>query len=204
VKGHIASLIRRLAKLVMDHAQRVLPASKREWAKAMQAEFQHVPGSLHSLNWVLGCVVVSYAERLRLMNRSRLQVSHWLFGIESLICFGPLTCLWLVAVLNLIRSGNEPQVFVGTLLATLAPLALVLALRFAAMRASPNRKLVAAIAAGFIALGILQVVGMFNQAANMNIFWFSIEWRLVVLFSILPALCCWHLTMLETNSSHAA
>ena len=131
------------------------------------------------------------------MNRSHAQVSGWLYGIESLICFGPLTALWYVAILNIGRFSNEPRIMTGLLFATLAPIALFLSLRYAALRKSPGRKVLLALTAGFVALAILQVVSLLTQAPNFGTFWSNVEWRILVLQSVLPAVCCWHFSMLE-------
>ena len=58
-----------------------------------------------------------------------LRISKWLLGIEALVCFAPMTLLWLVAVIQLRRLLYDPGIVIATALATIAPLALLLALR---------------------------------------------------------------------------
>ena len=195
----VGVLIRRIAEHVVAHAERALGARHRDWGRAMRAELDHIDGSLRALRWSLGCVAASYQERFRVMNRTHVQISSWLFGIEALVCLGPLTLLWCVAVLNLSRLSGEPNVVWSTLFATIAPIGLLLALRFSAAGKVPSRKVTYSLTAAFLVLGLLQIAGMAREAASAGTFWFGFEWKLVVLFSVLPAVCCWHLSMQESR-----
>jgi len=102
-----------------------MPAAQRGWVRAMRAELDHIDGSAEGLRWALGCPVMCYQQRMRLMNRTQLQVSNWVMGAESLLCFGPLTLLWIVAVSNFGPLSAEPKTLVAVALATAAPIALL-------------------------------------------------------------------------------
>lgn len=190
-----SGLLKRLAESLMVHAEGSLPERQRDWGKAMRAELAYIDGRGATIRWALGCAITCYTERFQAMNRSHMQISSWLFGIESLICFGPLTLLWSFAILHL--GLLEPIVLPAIVLATLAPIGLVLALRCAALRRSPNRKVAFALTTGFLVLGALQIIATVSQAPIPGTFWFDFEWRVAVLISALPALCSWHLSMLD-------
>lgn len=53
----------RLAKALLGHAARVMPAARADWARAMQAEAEHLPPR-GRLSFAVGCVRSSYRQRL--------------------------------------------------------------------------------------------------------------------------------------------
>lgn len=52
-----------LGHKVLRHAERVMPTARREWARAMAAELEHLP-ERDRLSFALGCVTSSYRQRL--------------------------------------------------------------------------------------------------------------------------------------------
>ena len=190
--------LKHIARTLTAHANSMLPAYRREWGTAMGEELEHIDNPVYALRWALGCITTSYTERLRFMNRSDLRVSKWLLSIEALVCFAPLTLLWLAAILNIQRLLGEPGILVATALATIAPLALLLVLRHIAIGRPLQHRTQIGLAVAFGAVGLLQVTAMF-AAQGPKIFWFQGEWGIVLLCSVLPALCCLHLSQLATD-----
>jgi len=136
--------------------------------------------------------------KLKYMNRANLRIAKWLLAIEALVCFAPLTLLWLAAILNITHFLGEPGILLATALATIAPLALLLALRHIAIGRPLHHRTQIGLAMAFGAVGLLQVTAM-HAAQGPKIFWFHGEWGIVLLCSILPALCCLHLSLLATD-----
>lgn len=71
----------RLARLLIDHADRMMPAARRGWGQAMKAELAHLPSTPAALRFALGCVQASYALRVRelmtLSSVARLTLAAW-------------------------------------------------------------------------------------------------------------------------------
>ena len=63
-----STFARRLAERLAAHAESVMPRERRDWARAMRNEIEHLPHDRHVLFWAVGCVVASYLERSRTMN----------------------------------------------------------------------------------------------------------------------------------------
>ncbi|MBF8270009.1 MAG: hypothetical protein HW386_1718 [Gammaproteobacteria bacterium] len=132
------------------------------------------------------------------MNRSDLRIAKWLLSIEALVSFAPMTLLWLVRVIQLRRFLGEPGIVLATAYATIAPLALLLALRYIVFGRPPNFRGQIALVAGFGLIGMLQIIAIYT-APGPNFSWYQGEWVFVLLCSILPALCCLHLSQLAES-----
>lgn len=78
-----------LAKALLDHAARVMPPGREQWARAMQAEAQHLPAS-EQLPFAIGCVRSSYRQFLTEAD-TMLRTGRWaiLFGL----CAAGAVCL---------------------------------------------------------------------------------------------------------------
>ena len=63
-------ITRRVAYRVAQHAARISPPERADWCQAMTHEMDHLPREASVLKWALGCVYVSYTERVRAMTRS--------------------------------------------------------------------------------------------------------------------------------------
>lgn len=57
------SPIRRAACALARHAAGVMPAAHADWARAMEAEIDHIRGDADALRWALGCVWAGYRVR---------------------------------------------------------------------------------------------------------------------------------------------
>jgi hypothetical protein len=187
-----ANIARRIAAMLVDRAARWLPARRSEWGDAMREELRHVKSDRHALEWALGCVFASFIERVHAMNDSQLGVSRWVAVLEWLVCFGPLTLLW-VASVWVIGTGVETsrETVAAMLIGTLGPVALVAALAGTiSSKAFPQRWLIKSLLTGFLVLGVLQLLEMFR---TLRVHWFDFDWSLIVLLAVLPLLGCLHL-----------
>ncbi|MES1196183.1 MAG: hypothetical protein ABUL58_04475, partial [Steroidobacter sp.] len=72
----------RIASALLDHAESVMPPHRRDWSRAMRAEFEHIEQN-HLLQWAFGCVIACYIERLTIMDRSNFAISKWLLAVEA-------------------------------------------------------------------------------------------------------------------------
>jgi hypothetical protein len=186
------NIARRIAAMLVDRAARWLPARRSEWGDAMREELHHVKSHRRALEWALGCVLASFTERVRAMSVSRLGVSRWVAVLEWLVCFGPLTALWVAAV-SYIGTGVETSraTLAAVLIGTLGPVALITALAGTiSSKAFPQRWLIKSLLTGFLVLGLLQVLEMFR---TLRVHWFDFDWSLIVLLALLPLLGCLHL-----------
>ena len=66
-----ASLVRRLASALIDHAAHVLPPLLSSWGEVMKCEIDHIEDDVEAVRWAAGCVIASYLEMGgRKMNQS--------------------------------------------------------------------------------------------------------------------------------------
>jgi hypothetical protein len=184
-------IARRIAVMLVDRAARWLPTRRSEWGEAMREELRHVKSDRHVLEWALGCVFASFTERVRAMSVSRLGVSRWVAVLEWLVCFGPLTLLWLAAVSFIGTGVDTARVITVMLIGALGPIALVAALAGTiSSKAFPQPWLIKSLLAGFLLLGVLQLLEM-SKAVRLH--WFDVNGSPFVLLAVLPLLGCLHL-----------
>jgi hypothetical protein len=48
-----------------EHAVAIMPAARKEWARAMRAELTLLDAGIERLQWSLGCLRAAYSERVR-------------------------------------------------------------------------------------------------------------------------------------------
>jgi hypothetical protein len=85
------SLSRRIARRLMRHAARVMPAP--EWGAAMQNELEAIADDRVALRWTVGCLVAGYSERANSMLQSwyvRLAVAGLILLLAANEFFAPL------------------------------------------------------------------------------------------------------------------
>ena len=216
------SLLRRSAAALMRISALSLPPRRRDWAAAMRSEYEHIHADRQAFNWAAGCLLVSLKERM-IMIKGDLRVSRWLLTPEMLLCFVPLTLLWLDGIdggsglLRLNRAFIQKYFIAapggtmllialisGVILATIGPIALVAALRLILWgRPIRNAWLRAALVAAPLVYGvtaifsrIVDIGGAAFSAAASDAFDF---WSGIVLLSLLPALGALHLLRLSPS-----
>jgi hypothetical protein len=187
----------------------------------MRSEFMHIHSDREALYWALGCVLVSLKQRMTTMITGNLKISRWLLTPEMLLCFAPLTLLWLDGIdgssglLHLNRATID-KYFLGTpgggvfliallsgvVLATIGPIALVAAFRLIVWGRSIKSPLLrAALIGAPLLCGLMSLIARaasggssaFEPAAA-DAFDF---WSGIMLLSVLPTLGAAHLLSLS-------
>jgi hypothetical protein len=210
------SLPRAIGSLLMRGAERLLPRRRRVWAAAMRSEFQHLTDR-QALAWAAGCLLVSLKERMAMI-KGNLKISRWLLAPEMLLCFLPLTLLWLDGLdgtSGLLRLSNAAlqknfisapggmlflaAMLLGVLFATIGPVGIVTALRAIVWRRPvKNRWLRAALVAGPLLYGVMALTARAAESGVGAMLDFSASdafdfWSGMLLLSVLPALGAAHL-----------
>ena len=198
------TIMRRLAAILVQLAFLILPASGKEWAQAMLAEFYSIEREDHALTWAVGCVIAAIKMRGEAMLIGNLKVSRRVLGLELILCFNPLTFAWLeslfwLSMTNLvtfqysIRNAVQPVPFVvlnisTLILGTLGPLSLIVGFRSIFLRDHfPGKFTQRILFAGPLALGII-------HAACWSLLRVGFDYRSAIfLVSILPALSAAHM-----------
>jgi len=184
-----------VASALVQHACRALPPTRHEWARAMYSEVESIDDDFDAMLWSLGCVFACYRERMHVMVTSSQNLARWVLGLEVLVCMGPLTLMWMAAVYVLGTTANAASgVLVPTALGTAGPIGLLLAIRAVVMRRFVPAKLFVLLAGVFAALALLQL-------ARVGTPWFAFDWRVLLLNSILPAVACAHLALIEARQN---
>ena len=193
-----ATWLRRLASAPLVLASALVPASHREWLDGMRVEVAYIESDAVALRWALGCVVASLKWRARVMLTLNGRISRPVLVLEWLMCFGPLTLMWIVSLLY-VRWGGLPtdlavKLSVGVACATLGPVALLVALMVTLSKQSQAMTRIARwlpVAAGAMCLLQLLDIGK----------WFRFDPGTFVLLSLLPLLGCLHVMHLSKPSS---
>jgi hypothetical protein len=192
------TIMRSSAERVTALASYLLPAAHRAWAQDMRAELDHVESDAAALSWSIGCLMASLYQRVNAMLKLNAEVSRSVLMLEWLMCFGPLTLLWVAAVRYIaIYKDASTDILIATATGTLGPLALVAA--FAATLTKTHARyarLATILATAFGAMMLLRLVDMGGQG-RLNLAWFKFDWSLIVLISLLPMLGCLHLVYLS-------
>ena len=194
-----SSFLRRAAAGLVRHSASILPKNRSHWAHAMAAEFDHIPGNAEALRWALGCVLASYAERIRIMSDVSLPVSRWVLCSEMLFCFTPLTLCFLTILAYWERlSGLEAAIYLST--ALLGPIGFAIAFKSIVLNRPALSK------AGYWILCILATWTLLAYPLHVlaNSGGHALDWwREFVLIALLPALAATHLIYLARSSKPA-
>jgi hypothetical protein len=179
-----------VATLLVRHAVWVSPPKRKDWVQAMRHELDHIPLGVSALQWAVGCVLVSYIERIRFMTRSLTTLPRWLLALEMTVCLAPLTLLF-IAILAAIARGLMPVEY-GVLygsMSVLGPVGLAVAVRLILFSGDAvGRTTVVAL----VLLAPWTVVACSGQVLHDGAP-FSNTWRDFVLIALLPALGAIHL-----------
>jgi hypothetical protein len=197
------SLAWRLALGLTAHAARILPPERREWSKAMISEVDHLPSAGAAMRWAIGCVFAGYLERIRTMTHQIGHVARWVLSLEMLICFVPVTFLFVAVILSSMRGVWSIQTSLLYASATLiGPIGLVISLRSLVLGQAVGRTTSTALCllAAWTFASYLSLVLKYHSSRHTN--W----WQIVVLIAFLPALAAAHLAFIaaEARKSRAA
>jgi len=102
-------MISALAERLLDHAARIMPAGRRDWALAMRVELTAIASADDALAFALGCVWTAYRERISPMRiallTGRLAVAAVSLLTAAAHAFLPLQML--AIVVDLKRHGLD-------------------------------------------------------------------------------------------------
>ncbi|HKQ13514.1 MAG TPA: hypothetical protein VJT80_08785 [Steroidobacteraceae bacterium] len=177
----------------MTAASRLLPAARRDWGEAMRAEIDYAKSDAAALGWAFGCVLASMKERAHAMIISNGRISRWVLMVEWLVCFGPLTWLWCVAVAHISGPDAPFVLLIATTIGSLGPLALVTSML--ATLAGIQRGLwpiAVWLAVGYSIAAVLQLVDAIVNG-GLRLQWFESNGSTLVLLTILPLAGSLHL-----------
>jgi hypothetical protein len=179
----------RIARLLAGHAARNLPAGRREWSRAMLNEIEHLPDAGTAIHWGAGCIVTGYIDRIHTMNRSLKHVSPLIFSLEMLLCFVPITWLFLAVLSSSVRGAWPAADALLYLSATLSgPVGLIIALRTALLGREAGRLGIASCVLAAWSFTAYSGLIVRNEGGLS-----SDGWRSFVLIGLLPALATAHL-----------
>lgn len=192
----------------------------------MRAELDSLGNDRDALSWAIGCVVAGAKERISTMLAPNLKVSRWILIAEMLLCFVPLTVLWLDAVSassGLVQLHGDvarnyffhapggrfalATTLAGAILGTLGPLSLIAAFRFVvAGRFPSSRWLPAALIAGPALYGVLTLLARLAMAGTGGFGFGALDsfdfWSGILLLSALPSLGALHMRYLASRKPH--
>jgi hypothetical protein len=193
----------RVALALAAHAAKVLPPERREWSQAMIAEVDHLPSADAAINWAIGCVFAGYIERMRTMNHPIGHVARWVLSLEMLICFMPVTVLFVGVILGAMRGVWSTSTSLLYASATLiGPIGLVISVKSLVLRQTIGRMTSATLCllAAWTFASYLALV-LSNQSSRP-----SGWWQTFVLVAFLPALAVAHLAFIaaKARKSHTA
>jgi hypothetical protein len=190
-------LRRRIAIALLHVATWVLPASRREWLRDMRGEFDYVQSESAALEWAAGCLWASFKERAMLNSNG--QISRPVLVLEWLMCFVPLTMIWIAGLRYIVHFGATADIVIGTAFGTLGPVALVIAL-FATLSKSGQsfRRILQVLLGAFALMCVLQLVDA-GAKGRLNLAYFRFDWSVFVLLSVLPLAGTVHLSWLSRS-----
>lgn len=220
------SLRRRLALSLLRSIDPLMPASRRDWARAMRAELDHLKDDSQALRWAIGCVVAGSKERINTMFAANLTISRWILVPEMLLCFLPLTLGWLDALVGgsgIVRLNGEviekyflhtpggvfalATMITGTAIGVLGPLGLASAFRLIATGRPPgSRWFRTALIAGPTLYGVLTLASRWAIGGKSALSFDASDafdfWSGILLLSILPSLGAAHMLHLARPTSN--
>ena len=215
----VGTLTRRLAIRLLSTAVRLLPRSRAEWARAMLSEMHYLKSDRRAVVWAAGCCIASIKERAIAMITGDPRVARWIFCLEMILCFVPLSIGWLdslfggsgVIWLNgevvhryFISSSDDEIVLAmmisGAILGALGPMGLFAAYRLIVTgRPIGSPWLGTALVVGPLLYGVLTLGCRFFIGGSAAFGFNSPDafdlWSGVLLLSLLPALGAAHLLL---------
>jgi hypothetical protein len=201
---------------LMRATERLLPPRRRVWAEAMRREYEHLERR-EAMTWAAGCFLVGLKERIAMI-KGNLKISRWLLAPEMMLCFLPLTLLWLDGIdgasglLRLSRATLEKNfigapggtlflvtMLAGVLFATIGPVGIITAVRAILWRQPVNHPwLRRALVAAPLLYGVVALAARAAELGVGGLLDFNVSdafdfWSGMFLLSVLPALGAAHL-----------
>jgi hypothetical protein len=187
----------RVALGLAAHAAKILPPERGEWSNAMVSEVNYLPSAVAAIRWSIGCIFAAYIEKIRTVGRPIGRLSPWVLGLEMLICFVPVTFLFVAVALSSLRGmWPGPTSLLYASVTLIGPIGLFMSVRVILFRQNAGRSMSAALCvlAAWSSLSYLAlVVGNHNSRT-------SDWWQILVLIAILPAVGAAHLTLMAVEA----
>jgi hypothetical protein len=217
--------MRRLAIGLLSIAARLLPKSRAEWARAMFSEMHCLENDLHAAHWAAGCCIASIKERVNTMHTGNFRIAPWVFCLEMILCFVPLSIGWLDSLFGgagIIRLNGEviSRHFIGApgseivlvlmvsgaIFGVLGPIGLIAAFRLVALGIRLRSPwLRTALIVGPLLYGMVTLVFQFALGGPKAFSLTAIDaldlWSGVLLLSVLPALGAAHMLLFGLGRS---
>lgn len=191
---------RQLAIALLHVASRILPAARREWLRDMRGELEFLKSDRAALSWAFGCVFASVQERVLAMLNLNGGISRPVLILEWLMCFVPLTLLWLAAVILIAQGHATPHLLVAAAFGTLGPIALIISLKAtASKRQLDSRRAARLLVIGFAVMVLVQILNA-GTYGNLDLQQFGTFF----LLSLLPLFGALHFEHLARTKMHAA
>ena len=192
---HKNSRTRRLAKLLVKHANNVLPPERGNWAQAMRNEIDHLPDDKSALKWAIGCIYTSYVERMTNMNTGNLQVSRAVLIGEMLMCFGFISLSLLASLIGVENFQPIDYSFITLLIFSaflIGPIGLIFSFRLIVLNRTYLSKAMIAVLVipGAWTLIVSGIALPIYAAVTPNHSW---GWDGIIMAAILPTLGVAHL-----------
>jgi len=197
------SLSWRVASGLTAHAARILPPERREWSQAMIAEVDHLPSAGAAMRWAIGCIFAGYFERMRTMNHPIGHVARWVLSLEMLICFVPVTVLFVGVILGAMRGAWSISTSLLYASATLiGPIGLVISVKSLVLGQAIGRTTIAAVCLLVAWTFVSYLALVLGSQSSRSSDW----WQIFLLIAILPVLAVAHLAFIgaKTRRSHAS
>jgi hypothetical protein len=198
----------RIARALVAHAARVAASDHTDWITAMAHELEHLPKSESALSWALGCVLVSYTGRMRVMIRSSADWPRWLLLLEMLVCLGPVTAYFLFVTVSIAQgytlfpAQGYTQVQEGLIFGSatmIGPIGLVSAFRTLFSRTYGPGRLLTALLWVLAALTLTVFVALLVHFRLELVAWCG----MLLPFALLPAAAVAHLAWFGSTRRRA-
>jgi hypothetical protein len=198
MKDTHVTYFRRMAIRLASHAANILPRNCSAWAEAMTCELQYIPDDAAAFKWACGCVLASYYERIRNMTHTARSIPRWVLLLEMLVCFTPLTLLFLTICANF-ALFQGPEDFLRLSVTALGPLGSIVAFKTVVLSRpslpEPASRLLCMLA---IWTPVAYTAQLLLEHGTL-VDW----WRELILIALFPAMAAVHLILLARPRSHA-
>jgi hypothetical protein len=190
----------------------------------MLSEMYHLQNDRRAVLWAAGCCIASAKERVIAMTTGNLKISPWVFCLEMILCFLPLSIGWLdflfsgsgITKLNLedihkyfigVPDGITLGMMIsGAILGVVGPIGLTVAYRLIVLdRRLRSPGLPAALMIGALLYGALTLASRFAVGGSGAFDFNAVDafdyWSGLLLLSLLPALGAAHLLLFDLRRS---
>jgi hypothetical protein len=193
------TLRRRIALRLATHAATILPGHRRDWARAISSETEHILSDRAALSWVIGCLLASYSERMSVMITMNSQISRVVLGLEMLICFISTTLLFLAVVSTLAIGRMSPADGLLYLSGVaVGPIGLFIAFRMIVLK----RPTLSPTATAALCISAAWTFSMYSLLVLGGEGFIDDWWRNAVLIAFLPVVGAAHLVYLGRQSEY--